>query len=649
MIGGAGKKWKGWVLYFVLSLGFCLLLLGRNGLAQSFEVATSEVATSEVASSEVAAFEIATFRLIDETVAPVNDRLFGHFLERASWGEPGPESAIQPGSDQLFPEAIALMRQMNIPLIRFPGGTDVDYTDWRDMVSNVPGRAIKGDSTSRPITVGHTGEEITNRFGLDEYFQLRDRLGTPEEKGAQDKQPSTPQAAQSDLTGESTGVPQRPETILVTNLLDALAKRVPLEEAALSAAGLVAYVNAPVGSNLPVGMPDWPAVRAQNGHPAPYGVEYLQLGNELWLERFQKAAQAGSGLSKPEDLAQWYLTCLKAYIAAIDAVDPNIALLLDANMGQGVEKMVLADSEIQGRIEYLTIHEYAPGPVDGVVYEDREIPNSLLIGSDWWKAWVAMPGQFSAAGENMGLGDRLALARSLGYKIAVTEWNWNGWNLEDIDLPDDTHWQMAAGLGTAGFLNGLMRQGADVAMACQSLLIGEGWDITSIRVDPDNREPPYFLTQGQITSFYSNHHGNRLLKLTSENVPSYDQPYSMGWVKAPKTSVATIDAVVTGDEKNIYLHAINRSQEADLAILLDLSSVPDVGDTAAHYLFTQRSLPNWWQSMWERVRSLWQPKHDQEIAEIVTRAVPLQTQEQVKALAVTLPKQSVSIFEIHRS
>ncbi len=56
-------------------------------------------------------------------------RLFGHFLERASFGEWGPESALVPGTRKLQPSVLQRMKEMRIPIIRFPGGTDVDYMD----------------------------------------------------------------------------------------------------------------------------------------------------------------------------------------------------------------------------------------------------------------------------------------------------------------------------------------------------------------------------------------------------------------------------------------------------------------------------------------------------------------------------------------
>ena len=558
------------------------------------------------------------FKISDRAIAPVNDRLFGHLLERASWGEPGPEIALQRGTRSLYPEAVELMQQMNIPLIRFPGGTDVDYTNWQDLISNVPDRDV-----GRPLTVGHTGQTITNQFGLDEYFQLRDKLSRGRSKV---------------------------ETILVANFLDAAAGKVPLEAAAQNVAGLVAYANAPVGAALPEGMEDWPAVRAQNGHPAPFGAEYLQIGNEIWIGRFREAVREGKGLSEPGAIAQWYLQCLKAYIAAIDAVDPTIALILDGRMGDDIEKTVLADETIRNRVEYVTFHDYAPGPINEVLREGIAVSKDDLSSLDWWQAWVAMPGQFSAEeGVNLGVGvgeaspeeNRTDFVRSLGYKVAITEWNWNGWGFDDIELDDEIDWRLAAGIGTAGYLNGLMRQGNEVEMACQSLLVGANWDITSIRIDPDEDDPPYFWPQGQMTSFYSNYHGSQLLEVASKNVPSYPQPYKVGWSNTPRGDIAAIDLVATADKERLYIHAINRSLNQTIPITLDLSSFSNLGDSAEQHMFAKRRNASWKEAIWNRIRFLWYSP-PQEVAEITsqTLAISKETSE------VDLPAQSVSIFAI---
>ena len=47
------------------------------------------------------------------------------------------------------------------------------------------------------------------------------------------------------------------------------------------AADWVEYCNAPNDGSNPRGGVDWAAERARNGHAAPYGVKYRELGNEL--------------------------------------------------------------------------------------------------------------------------------------------------------------------------------------------------------------------------------------------------------------------------------------------------------------------------------------------------------------------------------
>ena len=166
-----------------------------------------------------------------------SNRIFGQFFERVTFGEPGPEPFVDPATGNLPDTIMEKMQAMQIPVLRFPGGTDVDFTDWTDMI-DLPSRA------ERPSTAGRKeGEIITNHFGYDEYFAVRDQLGC--------------------------------ETILVINLMDALLKKKSISQGAIDAVGLLAYANAEVGASLPEGMPDWPSIRTSNGHPNPFGTEYI--------------------------------------------------------------------------------------------------------------------------------------------------------------------------------------------------------------------------------------------------------------------------------------------------------------------------------------------------------------------------------------
>ena len=44
--------------------------------------------------------------------------------------------------------------------------------NWTDMIDNAPDRG----QAARPASVGHTGESVTNRFGMDEALNLAEEI-----------------------------------------------------------------------------------------------------------------------------------------------------------------------------------------------------------------------------------------------------------------------------------------------------------------------------------------------------------------------------------------------------------------------------------------------------------------------------------------
>jgi hypothetical protein len=166
-------------------------------------------------------------------------------MERPSWGgEIGAEAALLPGTNRLDPRVESLLRTMGIPVVRFPGGSDVDFLDWRDMVTDAHGKGV-----GRPDSTTHKEMIVTNAFGYDEYLRLAAEM--------------------------------KWQSILVVNLREGLAVKPP-SEAAAHAAALLAYC---VGNEnaVPKEFRNWPVLRAANGHPEPYRVEYVQIGNETWF------------------------------------------------------------------------------------------------------------------------------------------------------------------------------------------------------------------------------------------------------------------------------------------------------------------------------------------------------------------------------
>ncbi|KPJ72315.1 MAG: hypothetical protein AMS14_08000 [Planctomycetes bacterium DG_20] len=521
----------------------------------------------------------------------IDSRLFGHFMERASWGEPGPEGALVPGTHRLQPSVVEKLREMHVPIVRFPGGTDVDYIDWLDMIDGVPGRGGAG----RPVTVGHRGGTITNAFGLDEFLRLWEDLKVP--------------------------------ALLVVNFRDGFLKRKPLADAARHEAAKVAYCNAPVGATLPEGMHDWPAIRASNGHPEPYGVRYWEIGNETWpfVEDLRR-----QGLSD-ERIAAWYVECLAAYIDAMRAVDPKIEILVDVQLEESkrVEVTRRIRDTLGDRVQYLVYHTYVPWGIQKVERDGRDVPVEDLTAEDIWNAWVAVP-QMDAEGLSTFDSGALRQARRLGYPLAVTEWNWNGWwRLGREEARPALNSSFAKGLGAAGYLHAFMRQGETIAMACQSMLVGNRWGIHCVRADPEGKWPAYFMPTGQVTMFYARHHGTHRLDVTAENVPAYAQPYRMQNL-GPKKRVAYVDAVATADERAVYFHAINRHFSRDLPVAVDLTAFDKIDKTATHRILEGRLTDE---------PAEGQPR---EIGRFRTERVAFDG----KVLRATLPKRSVSIVEI---
>ena len=479
------------------------------------------------------------YRVRDEVLYSIDPHLFGQFMERPSWGEVGPEGALVPGTNKLQPEVYKLLQRMKVPVMRFPGGTDVDFMDWRDMISNVPGRGA-----DRPVSTGHKGDRVTNNFGYDEFLQLSEQLKS---------------------------VP-----IIVVNFREALLGEKQLSEAVLQAAGLVAYCNAGVDAKLPEGMPDWPSVRAANDHPEPYGVKYWQIGNETWAF-FKKLEKL-----HPQEAEKHYADCLVAFARAMLAVDPGIEFIVDGH-GPTFKAAQLARKELGEKIRYTVFHLYKPWAMREIEKEGKPIPVEALSAPDIWNAWVATP-HFDEEGLSVLRHPLLAEARREGYKLAVTEWNWNGWwTVQSAALNSS----FAKGVGAAGLLHALMRSADVIEIGCQSMLVGNSWGIHAIWADRQGKIPPHYMPTGQVTMLYSHHHGSKLLNVEATGIPTYSQPFRMGGIE-PREKVAYLDALATAGEDTVFFHVINRHFDQPIEIAIDLTALQPVGNKARHYMLEGR-------------------------------------------------------------
>ena len=118
------------------------------------------------------------------------------------------------------------------------------------------------------------------------------------------------------------------------------------------AADLVKYLNSPNdGSNVGGGI-DWALERAKNGHAAPYGVKYFEIGNEVWHGDHRDIKQV-----RPQDYAVQYLK----YYSAMKAVDTSIRIGAVMHTQDWNEKVLKI---VKDKLDFGILHVY-PTPVWG--------------------------------------------------------------------------------------------------------------------------------------------------------------------------------------------------------------------------------------------------------------------------------------------
>ena len=161
-------------------------------------------------------------------VGAVDDRVFGSFVEHlgrcvyTGIYEPGHPTADDNG---FRGDVLALVRELGVTTLRYPGGNFVSGYDWEDGIGPRAERPVRLDLAWRSIE--------TNQFGTDEFLRWTALAGV--------------------------------EPMLAVNLGT---------RGVDEARALVEYCNHPGGTTRS-------DLRAANGHAAPYGVPLWCLGNEM--------------------------------------------------------------------------------------------------------------------------------------------------------------------------------------------------------------------------------------------------------------------------------------------------------------------------------------------------------------------------------
>ena len=161
----------------------------------------------------------------------IDRNIFGQFAENLGHGLyegiwVGPDSSI-PNTRGIRNDVVAALRDLKVPNVRWPGGCFADQYHWRKGI---------GPREQRPATVNSAWGDVidTNAFGTDEFMDFIQQIG------------STPYVS----VNVGSGTPQE-------------------------AAEWLEYMTAAAPTALA-------KERAANGHPEPYKVGFLGIGNESW-------------------------------------------------------------------------------------------------------------------------------------------------------------------------------------------------------------------------------------------------------------------------------------------------------------------------------------------------------------------------------
>lgn len=164
----------------------------------------------------------------DYQIAETDPRVFGSFIEHlgrvvyTGIYEPSHPTADEQGFRR---DVLDLVRQLKVPIIRYPGGNFVSGYNWTDGIGPVKNRPRRLDLAWKSIE--------TNEIGIDEFVDWCQKAGS--------------QVMEAVNLG--TGTPAE-------------------------AANLVEYCNHPSGTY-------WSDLRRQNGHADPHNIKVWCLGNEM--------------------------------------------------------------------------------------------------------------------------------------------------------------------------------------------------------------------------------------------------------------------------------------------------------------------------------------------------------------------------------
>lgn len=328
-------------------------------------------------------------------------------------------------------DLVQLLYDMHPGFIRFPGGCIVEG---RRLASRYRWKTTVGDIAERKTIVNRWNDEFDQRpapdyfqsFGLGfyEYFQLAKDIGA------------------------------RPLPILNCGMAcqfnsSETASLDQLNEYIQDALDLIEFANGPTTS-------PWGKLRAQMGHPAPFHLEMIGVGNEQWGDR--------------------YIERYKLFAAELKAKHPDIKLVAAAGPAPAGE------------------------PFDSLWTQWRQLHPDLVdehyyMSPEWFLSNTGRYDHYDRSGPKVFAGEYAAQTSG----VARSD-NRNNWR---------------AAISEAAFMTGLERNGDVVEMASYAPLMAhvDAWQWTPDEIWFDNLRS-YGTPDYYVQSLFANNAGTRIVPVT---------------------------------------------------------------------------------------------------------------------------------------
>ncbi|MFO8012842.1 MAG: alpha-L-arabinofuranosidase C-terminal domain-containing protein [Phycisphaerae bacterium] len=289
------------------------------------------------------------------------------------------------------PDLLKAVADLEPPVIRWPGGCFASAYRWKDGI---------GPQHERGRYPREIWDDVdVNSYGTDEFLAMCRRVDA--------------------------------EPLIVVNIgTKHWNGQVRREDFIREVQDWIQYCNGPADSK-------WGKVRAENGHPDPYGVRYWEVDNETW----HMGAEA-------------YAEAVRTFVPKMKEVDPSIRIAACGSGGMGDGRNGLAwNRTIIERcadlIDYLSIHHY-------------ENPNRFAGGPRAYEAFFRKTA------------DLIANSKNPDVTIYVSEWN-----------AQSTDWR--TGLYCGGLLNAFERCGDVLEIGGPALFLrhvsARSWDNAFINFD----------------------------------------------------------------------------------------------------------------------------------------------------------------------